>query len=154
MTPEKNEKKIAIGCDHTGIDLKPYVLEVLDEMGLPYKDFGTFSRDSVDYPVYGKLAAQAVASGECALGIIMCGTGQGIGMTANKVHGVRCVICSEPYSAKMGREHNDANMLAMGSRVVGGELAKMIVRSFLQSGFLGERHARRVAQIDAVDDER
>ena len=145
---------IAIGCDHTGIDLKPSVVEVLEEMGLKYKDFGTFSHDSVDYPVYGKLAAQAVASGACELGIVLCGTGQGIGMTANKVHGVRCVICSEPYSAQMGREHNDANMLAMGSRVVGGELAKMIVRTFLQSQFLGERHARRVNQINAVDDER
>ncbi len=145
---------IAIGCDHTGIDLKPSVLEVLDEMGIPYKDFGTNSHDSVDYPVYGKLAAQAVTSGECDLGIVMCGTGQGIGMTANKVHGVRCVICSEPYSAQMGREHNDANMLAIGARVIGSEVAKMIVRTFLTSEFLGERHSRRVAQINAVDDER
>jgi ribose 5-phosphate isomerase B len=144
---------IAVGCDHTGFDLKPHVIEVLEEMGLPYKDFGTFSRESVDYPVYGKLAAQAVASGECELGIIMCGTGQGIGITANKVHGVRCCICSEPYSAKMGREHNDANMLAMGARVVGSELAKMIVRTFLTSNFLGERHQRRVNQINDLDDQ-
>jgi ribose 5-phosphate isomerase B len=144
---------IAIGCDHTGIDLKESVLEVLAEMGLPYKDFGTFTHDSVDYPVYGKLAAQAVACGECELGIILCGTGQGIGMTANKVHGVRCCICSEPYSAKMGREHNDANMLAMGARVVGTELAKMIVRTFLTAEFQGERHARRVAQINEADDQ-
>ncbi len=142
---------IAIGCDHTGIDLKPHVIAVLEEMGLQYKDFGTFSHESVDYPVYGKLAAQAVASGECELGIVLCGTGQGIGMTANKVHGVRCCICSEPYSAQMGREHNDANMLAIGSRVVGSELAKMIVRTFLTASFLGERHARRVDQIKAMD---
>ena len=145
---------IAIGCDHTGIDLKAPVLEVLTEIGLEYKDFGTFNHDSVDYPVYGKKAADAVASGECELGIIMCGTGQGIGMTANKVRGVRCCICSEPYSAQMGREHNDANMLAIGARVVGSELAKMIVRTFLTSSFLGERHARRVAQINAVDEQR
>jgi ribose 5-phosphate isomerase B len=144
---------IAIGCDHTGIDLKESVLEVLQEMGLPHKDFGTFTRDSVDYPVYGKLAAQAVASGECERGIILCGTGQGIGMTANKVHGVRCCICSEPYSAKMGREHNDANMLAMGARVVGTELAKMIVRTFLTAEFQGDRHTRRVALINEVDRE-
>ncbi len=144
---------IAIGCDHTGIDLKPSVLEVLAEMGLPYKDFGTFTHDSVDYPVYGKLAAQAVASGECERGIILCGTGQGIGITANKVHGVRCCICSEPYSAKMGREHNDANMLAMGARVVGTELAKMIVRTFLTAEFQGDRHARRVALINEADDQ-
>ncbi len=145
---------IAIGCDHTGIDLKPYVLEVLEEMGLEYKDFGTYDHHSVDYPVYGKLAAQAVASGECEFGIVMCGTGQGIGMTANKVHGVRCAICSEPYSAQMGREHNNANMLAIGSRVIGSEVAKMIVRTFLTCEFQGERHARRVALINAVDDER
>lgn len=144
---------IAIGCDHTGIDLKPSVLEVLEEMGLKYKDFGTFSHDSVDYPIFGKKAADAVASGECDLGIILCGTGQGIGITANKVHGVRCCICSEPYSAKMGREHNDANMLAMGARVVGSELAKMIVRTFLTSSFQGERHQRRVKEINAIDDQ-
>lgn len=144
---------IAIGCDHTGIDLKPSVLEVLEEMGLKYKDFGTFSHDSVDYPIFGRKAADAVASGECELGIILCGTGQGIGITANKVHGVRCCICSEPYSAKMGREHNDANMLAMGARVVGSELAKMIVRTFLTSSFQGERHQRRVKEINAIDDQ-
>lgn len=144
---------IAIGCDHTGIDLKPHVIAVLEELGLPYKDFGTFSHESVDYPVYGKLAAQAVASGECELGIILCGTGQGIGMTANKVHGIRCCICSEPYSARMSREHNDANMLALGSRVVGSELAKMIVHTFLTASFLGERHARRVDQMKEMDDQ-
>ncbi|MFH1512422.1 MAG: ribose 5-phosphate isomerase B [Bacillota bacterium] len=143
---------IAVACDHTGFDLKPHVIAVLEEMGYPFKDFGTFSRESVDYPLYGKLAAEAVASGECELGIILCGTGQGIGISANKVHGVRCCICSDPYSARMGREHNDANMLAMGARVVGGGLAGMIVRTFLTSAFLGERHARRVAQINEMDD--
>jgi len=142
---------IAVACDHTGFDLKQHVLAELDEMGVKYKDFGTNDHNSVDYPVYGKLAAQAVASGECERGIILCGTGQGIGITANKVHGVRCVICSEPYSAKMGREHNDANMLALGARVVGSELARMIVHTFLTSEFLGGRHARRVNQINALD---
>ena len=151
MKNNETAQKIAIGCDHTGIDLKPHVIAVLEEMGISYQDFGTFSHESVDYPVYGKKAADAVASGECALGIVLCGTGQGIGMTANKVHGVRCCICSEPYSAQMGREHNDANMLAIGSRVVGSELAKMIVRTFLTSEFLGERHARRVGQINEID---
>lgn len=144
---------IAIACDHTGFDLKPHVIAVLEEMGLPYKDFGTFSGESVDYPLYGKTAAQAVASGECDFGIIMCGTGVGIGIAANKVHGIRCGICSEPYSAKMSREHNDANMLAIGSRVVGSELAKMIVRTFLTSEFLSERHACRVNQINEMDDQ-
>jgi len=143
---------IAIGCDHAGIDLKPHVIAVLEELGLPYRDFGTNSHDSVDYPVYGELAARAVASGECELGIIMCGTGVGIGIAANKVHGVRCVICSEPYSALMSREHNNANMLALGARVVGSEVAKLIVRTWLTASFNGDRHARRVNQIMTLDE--
>ena len=142
---------IAIGCDHAGIDLKPHVIDVLNELQLPYQDFGTFTHDSVDYPVYGEMAARAVASGQCALGIIMCGTGVGIGIAANKVHGVRCVICSDPYSALMSREHNNANMLAMGARVVGSEVAKMLVRTFVTAQFNGQRHARRVDQIMALD---
>ena len=143
---------IAIGCDHAGIDLKPHVIAVLEELGLPYRDFGTNSHDSVDYPVYGELAARAVASGECELGIIMCGTGVGIGIAANKVHGVRCVICSEPYSALMSREHNNANMLALGARVVGSEVAKLIVRTWLTASFNGDRHARRINQIMTLDE--
>ena len=143
---------IAIGCDHAGIDLKPHVIAVLEELGLPYRDFGTMTHDSVDYPVYGEMAARAVASGECELGIIMCGTGVGIGIAANKVHGVRCVMCSDCYSAKMSREHNNANMLAMGARVVGSELCKMIVRVWLSAEFNGERHARRVGQLTTLDD--
>ena len=142
---------IAIGCDHAGIDLKPHVIAVLEEMQLPYHDYGTFDHERVDYPVFGELAARAVASGECELGIILCGTGVGIGIAANKVHGVRCVMCSDCYSALMSREHNDANMLAMGARVVGSELAKMIVRTFVTGVFNGERHARRVAQITTLD---
>ncbi|MDD3212941.1 MAG: ribose 5-phosphate isomerase B [Eubacteriales bacterium] len=142
---------IAIGCDHAGIDLKPHVIAVLEEMGLPYKDFGTFSHESVDYPVYGEKAALAVASGECELGIVMCGTGIGIGIAANKVRGIRCVICSDCYSAKMSREHNDCNMLAIGARVLGSESAKMIVRTWLTTEFNGDRHARRVGQINALD---
>ncbi len=142
---------IAIACDHAGIDLKPHVIDVLNELQLPYQDFGTFTHDSVDYPVYGEMAARAVASGQCALGIIMCGTGVGIGIAANKVHGVRCVICSDPYSALMSREHNNANMPAMGARVVGSEVAKMLVRTFVTAQFNGQRHARRVDQIMALD---
>ena len=142
---------IAIACDHAGIDLKPHVIDVLNELQLPYQDFGTFTHDSVDYPVYGEMGARAVAAGQCELGIIMCGTGVGIGIAANKVHGVRCVMCSDCYSALMSREHNDANMLAMGARVVGSELAKMIVRTFVTGVFNGERHARRVAQITTLE---
>lgn len=142
---------IAIGCDHAGIDLKPHVIAVLEELGLPYQDFGTFTHDSVDYPVYGERAARAVADGRCDLGIVLCGTGVGIGIAANKVHGVRCVMCTDCYSALMSREHNNANMLAMGARVVGSELAKLIVRTWLTATFNGERHARRVGQLDALD---
>ena len=142
---------IAIGCDHAGIDLKPHVIAVLEELGLPYQDFGTFTQDSVDYPVYGERAARAVADGRCELGIVLCGTGVGIGIAANKVHGVRCVMCTDCYSALMSREHNNANMLAMGSRVVGSELAKLIVRTWLTATFNGERHARRVGELDALD---
>ena len=142
---------IAIACDHAGIDLKPAVIAVLDELGIPYKDFGTYTRESVDYPVYGARAANAVAKGECDRGIVLCGTGVGIGMAVSKVRGIRCVNCSETYSAKMSRLHNNANMLALGARVVGTELAKDIVRVWLMTEFEGERHARRVGQIDALD---
>lgn len=142
---------IALGCDHAGIDLKPSVIEVLDELGLPYHDFGTNSHDSVDYPVYGARAARAVASGECDRGIVLCGTGVGISLAANKVKGIRCVVCSDCYSAEMSRAHNDANMLALGARVVGTELAKKIIRTWLTTDFLGGRHQRRVDEIMALE---
>lgn len=142
---------IAIACDHAGIDLKPAVIEVLDELGLAYQDLGTYDHASVDYPVYGERAARAVASGECEKGILLCGTGVGIGMAASKVQGIRCVTCSEPYSARMSRQHNDANMLSMGARVVGSELAKDIVRVWLTTDFEGERHARRVEMLKRLD---
>jgi len=142
---------IAIACDHAGIDLKPAVVAVLDELGIPYHDYGTYSHESVDYPIYGARAARAVAEGVCDRGIVLCGTGVGISMAVGKVHGIRCVCCSDTYSAKMSRLHNDANMLALGSRVVGVELAKDIVRTFLLTAFEGERHARRVGQINALD---
>ncbi|HIU19328.1 MAG TPA: ribose 5-phosphate isomerase B [Candidatus Limiplasma stercoravium] len=142
---------IAIACDHAGIDLKPHVIAVLEELGIPYTDFGTHTRESVDYPLYGARAARAVASGQCERGIVMCGTGVGIGMAAGKVHGIRCVTCTDTYSAKMSRLHNDANMLALGARVLGSELAKDIVRIWLMTAFEGERHARRVGMIDRLD---
>lgn len=142
---------IAIACDHAGIDLKPAVIEVLEELGLDYQDLGTYDHTSVDYPVYGERAARAVASGQCEKGILLCGTGVGIGMAASKVQGIRCVTCSEPYSARMSRQHNDANMLSMGARVVGSELAKDIVRVWLTTDFEGERHARRVDMLKRLD---
>lgn len=142
---------IAIACDHAGIDLKPHVIAVLDELGIPYKDLGTNSHESVDYPIYGARAAKAVSSGECDRGIVMCGTGVGIAMAASKARGIRCVNCTDTYSAKMSRLHNNANMLALGARVVGSELAKDIVRIWLTTDFEGERHARRVGMLDTLD---
>ena len=146
---------LALACDHGGFDLKPAVIEVLDELGVEFIDLGTYSTDSVDYPVYGEKAARAVADGQCDRGIVLCGTGIGISIVANKVAGVRCAHCTETYSARMSRQHNDANMLAMGSRVVGTELAKDIVRVWLTTEFEGgDRHTRRVGMINALDEKR
>lgn len=143
--------RIAIGNDHTGVALKQALMAAIAERGHTVHDFGTDGADSVDYPVYGVRAARAVARGECDLGIVICGTGIGIGLAANKVKGIRCAMCSEPYSAMMARRHNDANMLSLGSRVVGAELAKMIVLAFLDNDFEGGRHSRRVQQVIAVE---
>ena len=142
---------IAIGNDHTALDLKKAVIEELTELGLEYLDLGTNNTDSCDYPVQGELAARAVADGRCELGIVICGTGVGIGLAANKVQGIRCAMVSEPYSAMMARRHNDANMLALGARVLGTEYAKLIVRSFVTASFEGGRHARRVDQINDIE---
>jgi len=142
---------IALACDHGGYDLKDAVIDVLNEFGLEYEDFGTNSRESVDYPIYGERAARAVASGRCELGIVLCGTGLGIGIAANKIKGIRCATCCDTFSAKMARQHNNANMIAMGSRVLGSELAKEILRAFLSSEFDGDRHARRVGMLEKLD---
>ena len=134
---------IALGCDHGGYSLMQEVKAHLEERGLEYKDFGCYSEESVDYPIYGKKAAEAVASGECERGIIICGTGIGISMAANKVKGVRAALCHDCFSAAATREHNDANMLAMGARVIGPGLALKIVDIFLDTEFSGdERRAR------------
>ena len=139
---------IALGCDHGGYALMQSVKKHLDELGLEYKDFGTYSTDSCDYPVYAKAAANAVASGECEKGILICGTGIGISIAANKVKGIRAALCSDCFSAEMTRRHNDANMLAMGARVLGEGLALKIVDIFLNTPFDGGRHARRVDMIE------
>ena len=143
---------IALGCDHGGFELMQEVKAHLDSLGLEYKDFGTYSTDSCDYPVYGKLAAEAVASGECDKGIIICGTGIGISIAANKVRGIRAALCSDCFSAEMTRRHNDANMLAMGARVLGAGLALKIVDTFLTTGFDGGRHARRIELISQMEE--
>lgn len=135
--------------------MKQEIKDLLDEMGLEYKDFGTSDTTSCDYPIYGYRAAKAVASGECDRGIVICGTGVGISLAANKVKGIRCVVCSEPYSAQMSRMHNNANMLAFGARVIGPELARMIARVWLETPFEGGgRHQRRVDLITAIEEGR
>lgn len=140
---------IAIGSDHGGFELKKEIMAHLDARGLEYKDFGTYSDASCDYPVYGKAVAKAVASGECERGIIICGTGIGISITANKVHGIRAALCGDCFSAEATRQHNDANVLALGARVVGPGLALKIVDTFLDTPFSnGERHIRRISMIE------
>lgn len=138
---------IAIGCDHGGYTLKEAIKAHLDARGIAYKDFGTNSEESVDYPTYAKKVADAVVSGECEKGLLFCGTGIGISIAANKVKGVRCACCSDYFSAKYTRMHNDANILAMGGRVVGPGLAAELVDVFLDTAYEGGRHAKRVSQI-------
>lgn len=144
---------IVIGNDHAGLDLKKAIIEYLEEKNIEYVDVGTNSTDSCDYPEFAVKASNAVTSGECERGIICCGTGVGIAIAANKIHGIRCVCCSEPFSAKLSRHHNDTNMLALGSRVVGVELAKMIVEEFLNAEFDGERHNYRLEMIKKIEDD-
>lgn len=142
---------IALACDHAALDMKRMVKDLLDEMGLAYQDFGTDTAESCDYPVFAARAARAVASGECDRGIVMCGTGIGMSIAANKVPGIRCALCSDPYSAELTRRHNDSNMLAMGARVVGIEVARRIAQVWLTTEFEGGRHARRVGLITRIE---
>lgn len=140
---------IAVGSDHGGFDLKQKVIRHLGEKGIPCRDVGCMDKSSCDYPVFGRAAAEAVASGECEMGIVICTTGIGISISANKVKGIRCALCSDPFSARMTRLHNNANMLAMGAGIVGDLLAMEIVDTFLGTEFSGEeRHSRRVALIE------
>ncbi len=140
---------IAVGSDHGGFDLKQKVLAHLDAQGIAYKDMGCYAKESCDYPVFGHAVAKAVASGECEKGIVICTTGIGISITANKTPGIRCALCSDSLSAKMTRLHNDANVLAMGAGIVGDNLAIDIVDQFLGTAFSGdERHQRRVDLIE------
>lgn len=142
---------IAIGSDHAGFQLKQEIINYLESKGLVYKDFGTYSCDSTDYPEYGEKVGKSVAAGECEKGILVCGTGVGISIAANKVKGVRCAACSETFSAEMSRLHNDANVIAVGARVVGVGLALKIIETFLSTAFEGGRHARRVEKIMDIE---
>lgn len=140
---------VAVGSDHGGYDLKQRVIRYLEEKQIPYQDMGCDSKASVDYPVYGRAVAQAVSEGRCERGIVICTTGIGISIAANKVAGVRCALCSDTLSAKMTRLHNDANVLAMGGGMIGDNLALDIVETFLNTPFSGEeKHRRRVAMLN------
>ncbi len=143
---------IALGSDHGGYDLKRRIMEYLDEKGISYKDFGCFDKSSCDYPDFGKAAAKAVAEGICDKGIVVCTTGIGISIAANKVPGIRCALCMDPYLAKMTRLHNDANMLALGGGFTGSNLALEIVDTFLNTEFSqGENHVRRIGKLENTD---
>ena len=143
---------IAIACDHGALALKEHLKVYLEKQGISCKDFGTHTLDSCDYPDFAIPAAQAVSCGECEKGIVLCTTGIGVSIAANKVKGIRCALCHEPYSAEMTRRHNDANVLAIGAGVTGTNLAERIVDAFLNTEFEGGRHQRRVDKIMALED--
>ncbi len=144
--------KIALGCDHGGYELKEFIKTVLDRLGHTYEDFGCFSTESCDYPDFGAAAARAVASGACDRGIVICTTGIGISIAANKIHGIRCAHCADSLQAELTRRHNNANMLALGAGFTGKNLAERIVEVFLSTGFEGGRHARRVDKVMALEE--
>ena len=151
QTREELSMKIGIGNDHAAVELKNIISEHLKERGCEVVNFGTDTSESFDYPIAGYKVGKAVANGDVDLGILICGTGVGISLAANKVEGVRAVVCSEPFSAKLSRMHNNTNVLAFGARVVGSELAKMIVDEWLDAEFEGGRHERRVNLLNEID---
>lgn len=146
--------KIAIGNDHIAVEMKQHIVKYLEDKGYELVNFGTDTPDRTDYPIYAKRVADAVVSGECELGILICGTGIGISMAANKVKGIRAAVCSEPYSAALTRQHNNANIIAFGARVIGTATAETIVDAFLEAEYEGGRHARRVDMITAIEEGR
>lgn len=144
---------IALGCDHGGYAIKEAVKKYLEENSIEFKDFGCYSEESVDYPIYAKKVAQAVASGECEKGILCCGTGIGISIAANKVKGIRAAVVTNEFCAEMTRRHNDANILAMGGRVINEEQAVRFTKIFLETPFEGGRHINRVNMITDIESE-
>ncbi len=146
---EPQFRRVVVACDHGGLALKDEVLDMLGELGVEPVDLGTYTSDSVDYPAYAGAAARRVAGGEAEAAILICGTGIGMAIAANKFPGIRAATCSEEFSARMARAHNDANVLALGARVIGAGLARELVRCFCTTGFEGGRHARRVDAIGA-----
>ena len=146
---------IALGCDHAGYPLKETIKAYLNSVGIQYKDFGTYSEESVDYPIYAAKTAHAVADGECEKGILCCGTGIGISIAANKIKGIRAAVCSDEYSTEMTRKHNDANILCMGARVISDEKAISLVKIFLSTEALHEeRHVRRVQMLRDMENDK
>lgn len=143
--------KIGIGSDHGGYELKEYIVEYFKNEGIEYIDYGTNSEESVDYPDFGRKVGEAIIAKEVDKGIVICGTGIGISLAANKVKGIRCALCSDTYSARMSREHNNANALALGGRVLGKDLAVEIVKTWLKAEFAGGRHERRVNKIGEIE---
>jgi ribose 5-phosphate isomerase B len=147
-------KKIGIGNDHSALELKAEIIKLLEKKGYEVVDYGVNSIDSTDYPIYARIVGNAVVAKEVDYGILICGTGLGMSLVANKIKGVRAAVCSEPFTAKMSKKHNNCNILAFGSRVIGGELAKMIVETWLDTDFeVGGRHQRRVDMLMAVEEE-
>jgi ribose 5-phosphate isomerase B len=147
-------KRIGIGNDHSALELKAEIISLLEEKGYEVVDYGTHSTESTDYPIYAQIVGNAVVAKEVDYGILICGTGLGMSLVANKIKGVRAAVCSEPFTAKMSKKHNNCNILAFGSRVIGGELAKMIVETWLDTDFeVGGRHQRRVDLMMAVEEE-
>ncbi len=148
---EKEKMLIAVAGDHAGYPLKQSIIQYLEKEGYAYKDYGCYGGERAEYPVYGEKAARAVASGECTCGLIFCGTGIGISIAANKVRGIRCAACSDSFSAEYSRMHNDANMLALGARVIGPGLAEQLVKLFLTTDFEGGRHKTRIDMFDDIE---
>ena len=145
--------KVAVGCDHGGFVLKDAVISTLEELGAQVVDMGTYSTESVDYPVYGKKVADAVANGECDLGVVMCGTGIGISIAANKVKGIRAAVVADEFMAEMTRRHNNANIIALGGRVITPEKAKSLVKAWYTAEFEGGRHQKRIDMITQIENE-
>ncbi|HPP32245.1 MAG TPA: ribose 5-phosphate isomerase B [Soehngenia sp.] len=143
--------KIGIGSDHGGYELKEELKKYMLEKGIEVVDYGTYDLSKVDYPDYGKIVAEAVVKKEVERGVVICGTGIGISIAANKVKGIRCALCSDTYSARMSMEHNNANMIALGGRVLGVDLAKEILNAYLNSTFQGGRHLRRIEKISEIE---
>ena len=143
--------KIAIGSDHVAYSMKKHIIEYLSAKGYELVDFGAENEGQTDYPIYGKKVADAVVGGECDCGILICGTGAGISIAANKVKGIRAVVCSEPYTAKLAKQHNNANIVAFGARVIGFAMAEMIVDGYLKAEFQGGRHQKRLDIISEIE---